>query len=94
MFIFLLIALDYEVHTHQTFYLLNGLKETTFAVNNSIELLNGSFNATVHELRDKLNLLDLRLKVIEGKPQEVLIKQVDSIHEEVGLFFCTVSNFR
>ena len=51
----------------------------------------GTVNATVTQLRDEakklsadLASLKSRLTVIESQPQEKLIKQVDTIHQEVS----------
>ena len=66
---------------------------------NRLEILNSSLQAIekassgnhthvlgmAEGLHSSLRELDTRLKVIESKPQETLIRQVAAIHQEVSL---------
>jgi len=40
---------------------------------------------TAEQLQSSLHDLDTRLRVIESKPQETLIRQVAAIHQEMGI---------
>lgn len=76
-------SIDLENHTRHTYYVLNGLKETTLGVNYSFSTMNMSINSTLMYLVKKAEELDIRMDVLESHPREVLIKQINSIHKEV-----------
>lgn len=79
---------DLESHAKQTNHVLEGLKHTTFSVNNSFSSMNVSVNSTLDLLVSHTEELDLRLKVLESHPREVLTKQIEDIHHEVRSDWC------
>ena len=66
--------------------MMNGLRETTFAVNSSYSSLNKSLNSTLEALMNRMEKVEKRLTKIEENPKEVLIDQIDAIHREVSPF--------
>ena len=59
------------------------LRDTLNQTKNSLQSVHGSMGNSLEDLRSKVNTLEERLKVLESKPQEMLIKQVDTINKDV-----------
>ncbi len=54
-----------------------------FEANSTSSALNSSLSKSVVQLAKKMEDIAGRLTVIETHPREVLIKQIESIHQEV-----------
>ena len=75
---------DFEKKSEENYYMMNGLRETTFAVNTSFMVFNSSINSTLESVTSQLQAVRARLKKIEENPKEILIDQIDAIHKEVS----------
>ncbi len=75
---------DFEKQSKHTYYMMNGLKETTFSVNSSYFVFKATVNGSLEALMNRVERIEERLTKIEDNPQSVLIEQIDAIHKEVG----------
>lgn len=85
---------DFETHARQTYYVLDGLKQTTFSFNSSFSTMNMSVNNTLVYLVQKAKEIDLRLKELENRPQQVLTEQIEDIHHQVSAYWVRVVTTR
>ncbi len=64
------------------------LRNTLNQTKNSLQSVHGSMGNSLKDARSEVKVLDERLKVLESKPQEMLIKQVDTINKDVRIDYC------